>query len=924
MKRSPVTLLLATVALSMIAARASDRMPLSPSDMTSALERKIVSGIGVMYPGSDLESATTPALALLDAEWPDQFLDRIGETISVRVSSATGYYEFTDESGSVFWIEIPVAPLTWNWVAPFLRPYDSPTEDFSLIAPWHLADRWRLSTETLEELCAASIPLRSLPPRSAPSTNEETSLCFTAFTFTETNLFFTAAWPTNDALPGNLLDLYCSTNELNRFRFLLSSHPATNPPVSFDIPSALVPNWGCATSHVHDATCPVVTNIVLSPLDGTTIYTNVVYGCAVTNSPQEAAFFRLGSRVDTDGDGLADAYELYVTGTSTNAVDTDLDGLSDSAELGLGTDPNEADSDGDELLDGEEVDAGTNPLNPDTDNDGLDDGEESAAGTDPLDPDTDDDGLNDGDELAAGTDPLDSDTDDDGLDDGDETTVGTDPLNADTDGDNVSDAEEVSAGTDPNDPADSVGYQSGVVLGDGAQGVPVTFQQSFPITKKSSALVCIWVATEEFPRWTGQSSIYDDTLLWTLSTNSVLVQSGVTNVNALHEQFLASSNANHVVQGMLLEQPPVDIAWFFLSASDDEDLEVTLDFEVTNVSDGDKPSTMMAAIYPLRIVQANWPDSETATDFGNRHSKRIFRNGIAYVTGEPAAPALTACFQNLPEFIDVGWTLGLRTERTERLAIDNRRVPAAGANPIVLSGNEAWDIAAALNEIVGGETVLIPSLGEKALGFDRFFIRGKNPQDNEAESFIRANVSSPDDDIFLAIARHENRWGRYTYNQFNAGPPLFVEKLNYGYPDGWGICQIDRSGTGGDTTTAEAWNWKTNVLSGKSVFSEKIETQTTFINRFRNEYGEDEDWQEPDAAYIHVPETGIALSAVRWGGIVLYNGTSGVPSSTVDGRTFASPWTFSLAGGWTFWDNINSYARNIALEMNGGNTNALQ
>ena len=91
-------ILLVGAAMVASASPASAAMPLSPSDMTAALE--IVSGVGVMYPGSDLASATTPALALLDAEWPDPFLDRIGETISVRVSSTTGYYEFTDESGS--------------------------------------------------------------------------------------------------------------------------------------------------------------------------------------------------------------------------------------------------------------------------------------------------------------------------------------------------------------------------------------------------------------------------------------------------------------------------------------------------------------------------------------------------------------------------------------------------------------------------------------------------------------------------------------------------------------------------------------------------------------------------------------------------------------------------------------------------------
>ena len=100
MKRISAILLIGVTVLA-VHASASDGIPLSPSDMTSALERKIVSGVGVMYPGSDLESATTPALALLDAEWPDPFLDRIGETISVRVSSTTGHYEFTDESGSV-------------------------------------------------------------------------------------------------------------------------------------------------------------------------------------------------------------------------------------------------------------------------------------------------------------------------------------------------------------------------------------------------------------------------------------------------------------------------------------------------------------------------------------------------------------------------------------------------------------------------------------------------------------------------------------------------------------------------------------------------------------------------------------------------------------------------------------------------------
>ena len=152
MKRCFVVLLFGAV-FSMAAARASDVLPLSPSDMTSALERKIVSGEGVMYPGSDSESKTTTALALLDAEWPEPFLDRIGETVSVRVSSATGCYEFTDESGAVFWIEVPVAPLTWNWVSPFRLPFGEDAE--GLYDPFRLSLEWSLTTEEIEEMIRA-------------------------------------------------------------------------------------------------------------------------------------------------------------------------------------------------------------------------------------------------------------------------------------------------------------------------------------------------------------------------------------------------------------------------------------------------------------------------------------------------------------------------------------------------------------------------------------------------------------------------------------------------------------------------------------------------------------------------------------------------------------------------------------------------
>lgn len=99
---------------------------------------------------------------------------------------------------------------------------------------------------------------------------------------------------------------------------------------------------------------------------------------------------------DTDGDGLTDYEEVYLTETSPVIYDSVSGGLADA----------DVDSDGDGLCNSEEIKRRTDPLKPDTDSDGLKDGDEmNTYGTDPLKPDTDADGLNDGDEVQIGLDP---------------------------------------------------------------------------------------------------------------------------------------------------------------------------------------------------------------------------------------------------------------------------------------------------------------------------------------------------------------------------------------------------------------------------------------------------------------------------------------------------------------------------------------
>lgn len=56
----------------------------------------------------------------------------------------------------------------------------------------------------------------------------------------------------------------------------------------------------------------------------------------VGGSYASLGFFTIGSLCDSDGDGLTDAYEMLVLGTSPEQTDTDMDGISDGEEVLIG------------------------------------------------------------------------------------------------------------------------------------------------------------------------------------------------------------------------------------------------------------------------------------------------------------------------------------------------------------------------------------------------------------------------------------------------------------------------------------------------------------------------------------------------------------------------------------------------------------
>ena len=165
--------------------------------------------------------------------------------------------------------------------------------DDELLAPWRLIDEWTLVSGEAQTDSGMTFST-SLETRSTDSgegvTGEDANpvssaetlvnhLRISDFTLTSSNLSFTVAWPEDYVIPDHILDLYCTTNfASSSWRYICSKSSIFVSPYTFTIPAEIVPGWGSLQIHEHNAECPVSTNIVLSPLDGITVYTTEIPG----------------------------------------------------------------------------------------------------------------------------------------------------------------------------------------------------------------------------------------------------------------------------------------------------------------------------------------------------------------------------------------------------------------------------------------------------------------------------------------------------------------------------------------------------------------------------------------------------------------------------------------------------------------------
>lgn len=209
--------------------------------------------------------------------------------------------------------------------------------------------------EMRTELVSASESVDAVAGMFSSYTNAVTNVCATGIMPEETSVFLRAHWPWNLSPAPTGIEVYAT-------------------------PQLSTSAWvGVGTAPIIGSDNSAVIELPYSVLpDGWT----------------SSMFFMLGLNVDTDQDGLSDAFERIISKTDPNLADTDGDGMPDGWEHefeDVGFDPRMTNAEG--------TSARTGP-NDDLDGDGLSNCEECALGTDPTNRDTDGDGIDDGDEVG--------------------------------------------------------------------------------------------------------------------------------------------------------------------------------------------------------------------------------------------------------------------------------------------------------------------------------------------------------------------------------------------------------------------------------------------------------------------------------------------------------------------------------------------
>ena len=334
-------------------------------------------------------------------------------------------------------------------------------------------------------------------------------------------------------------------------------------------------------------------------------------GDRVTNVQEFALGSDPNSAADSDTDGLPDDWEMHHFDNLDQEASGDPDGdrVANLEEFSQGSDPNSAaDSDVDGLPDDWEIHHFENIAQAapdDPDGDKVSDLQEFAQGSDPNSAaDSDTDGLPDDwemhhfgnlDQIADGDHEL------DGLTNLQEFAFGTDPDSSDTDIDTISDAGEVEQGKSPTDPNDTPTMEWFTFVGDKPMDELKTGTRIYTVKKGETKLFVVGSQSDEYPYYTGDSSIFNDTLEWKISPFSIPASGedsmDTFNVNDRHVDWLADGAIGVELNGLPVHIETVKV----IQAPVDSNVLVTVTLKATNVSDGILPSRLIVGILPADL-----------------------------------------------------------------------------------------------------------------------------------------------------------------------------------------------------------------------------------------------------------------------------------------------------------------------------------
>lgn len=341
--------------------------------------------------------------------------------------------------------------------------------------------------------------------------------------------------------------------------------------------------------------------------------------------------------------------------------------------------------------------------------------------------------------------------------------------------------------------------------------------------------------------------------------------------------------------------------------------------------------TAALLLLPVQLKQTNYPTNCLAddTDPGLTGTQTISSgtSGVpstAYITGSAAMPTLQVSIANGSlSGMQVQWWMTSTTDRpAARGTQDNVTVPNPQIGYRTLPINQPWEI----DNDYGGQffggvctiNYIIQDSNGNALTPTQqfqFLIRGRNPMDANAKTYIQNNEGNYY--YAWAIAQHESRTpSNKIYNQFatangsswgDLGQPFYSPLEG----NGWGMFQRDPTGGGIAVTTAQVYSWQTNTQVAITELQSKQAAQQRFFNAVANAYPNDPEAQNPPSSYPAYPGSSTNMSALDMGTITLYNSAAGGTHEL----GFTNPWYFNENGSsghkWSYTPNVNNYLYHV-------------